>query len=80
MKLPDNYPKGYYWWYPGVNAGMFIGAEIKTKLFASKIPASGTAFYARIGTRGLYMSSKFENSSIPIKDIIELGFGVAIYR
>ncbi len=80
VKLPDHYPDGYYWWSPGRNAGVFIGNEIKTKLFANKTPASGTAFYVRIGTRGLYLSSIWGNSSIPVKDIIELGFGVAIYR
>ena len=80
VKLPDNYPDGYYWWYPGVNVGMFIGAEIKTKFLSNKTPASGTAFYVRLGTRGLYLASKYKNSSVPIKDILELGFGIAIYR
>ncbi|NQU31908.1 MAG: hypothetical protein HQ521_01630 [Bacteroidetes bacterium] len=80
VKLPDNYPKDYYWWSPGRNAGVFIGGEIKTKLLSNKTPASGTAFYVRVGTRGLYLSSKIGNSSIPISDIVELGFGVAIYR
>ena len=80
IKLPDNYPKGYYWWQPGRVTGIFIGGEIKTDLFASKTPASGTAFYTRLGTRILYLSSKFGNSSIRTKDIVELGFGVAIYR
>jgi len=80
VKLPDNYPDEYYWWSPGRNAGVFIGGEIKTKLLASKTPASGMAFYVRAGTRGLYLSSKVGNSSIPITDIIELGFGVALYR
>ena len=80
VRLPDNYPDNYYWWSPGRNAGVFMGGEIKTKLFANKIPASGTAFYARIGTRGLYLTSKVGNSSIPLRDIVELGFGIAIYR
>ncbi len=80
VTLPDKYPKDYYWWSPGRNAGVFIGGEIKTKLFANETPASGTAFYVRVGTRGLYLSSKVGNSSIPISDIVELGFGVAIYR
>lgn len=80
VKLPDNYPKDYYWWSPGRNAGVFIGGEIKTKLLSNKTPASGTAFYVRAGTRGLYVASKVGNSSIPISDIIELGFGIAIYR
>jgi len=80
VKLPDNYPDGYYWWSPGRNAGIFIGGEIKTKLLASNTPASGTAFYVRVGSRGLYLASKFGNSSIPLHDILELGFGIAIYR
>jgi len=80
VKLPYNYPDGYYWWYPGVNVGMFIGAEIKTKFLSNKTPASGTAFYIRLGTRGLYLASKYKNSSVPVKDILELGFGIAIYR
>lgn len=80
VKLPDNYPDEYYWWSPGRNAGVFIGGEIKTKLLANKTPASGLAFYVRAGTRGLYLSSKYGNSSIPMSDIIELGFGVALYR
>jgi len=80
VRLGDKYPKGYYWWYPAINVGLFIGAEIKTKLFANKTPASGTAFYIRIGTRGLYLASKANNSTIPVKDIVELGFGIAVYR
>lgn len=80
VQLPDNYPKDYYWWSPGRNAGVFIGGEIKTKLLSNKTPASGTAFYVRVGTRGLYVASKVGNASIPISDIIELGFGIAIYR
>jgi hypothetical protein len=80
ITLPDKYTKGYYWWSPGRNAGIFIGGEIKTKLFANKLPASGTAFYFRVGSRGLYISSKVGNNTIPITDILEFGFGVAVYR
>lgn len=80
IKLPSHYPEKYYWWSPGRNAGIFIGGEIKTKILATRTPASGTAFYARVGTRGLYLSSKIGNSSIRVTDIIELGVGFAIYR
>ncbi|MDA3779244.1 MAG: hypothetical protein PF487_03275 [Bacteroidales bacterium] len=80
VKLPNNYPDNYYWWAPGRSIGVFIGGEIKTKLLANKTPASGTAFYTRIGTRSLYLVSKFSNSSISLNDIVELGFGVAVYR
>lgn len=80
ITLPSHYPAEYYWWSPGRNSGIFLGGEIKTKLLSNKTPASGTAFYARVGTRGLYITSKVRNSSIPIQDIIEFGFGVALYR
>jgi hypothetical protein len=80
LRLPDKYTEGYYWWSPGRNAGIFIGAELKTKLLANKSPASGTAFYLRIGSRGLYIASKSGNKTIPLTDILEFGFGVAIYR
>jgi len=78
--LPDHYSEHYYWWSPGRNAGVFIGGEIKTKLLANETPASGTAIYFRVGTRGLYLASKWGNTSIPITDILEFGFGIAIYR
>ncbi len=80
IKLPAHYPSEYYWWSPGRNAGVFIGAEVKTKLFSRSTPASGTAFYMRMGSRGLYIESKQGNASIPLSDIIEFGFGVAVYR
>jgi hypothetical protein len=80
ITLPSHYPAEYYWWSPGRNSGIFLGGEIKTKLLSNKTPASGTAFYARVGSRGLYLTSKFGNSAIPFRDIIEFGFGVAFYR
>jgi hypothetical protein len=80
IKLPEHYPEEYYWWSPGRNSGVFLGGEIRTKLLSNATPASGTAFYVRMGSRGLYLASKFGNSSIPLKDIIEFGFGVAVYR
>lgn len=80
VKLPDNYPDNYYWWSPGRNAGVFVGAELKTKFLSTKTPASGMAFYWRAGTRGLYLASMAQNSVIPFSDIIEYGFGVALYR
>jgi len=80
ITLPSHYPDEYYWWSPGRNSGIFLGGEIKTKLLSNKTPASGTAFYARVGSRGLYLTSKFGNSAIPFRDIVEFGFGVAFYR
>lgn len=80
VSQPSYYPEDYYWWSPGRMGGIFIGGEIKTKLLAHKTPASGLAFYFRIGSRGLYLTSAWNNSEIQFTDILELGFGIALYR
>ncbi|HCX98987.1 MAG TPA: hypothetical protein DG754_02495 [Bacteroidales bacterium] len=81
VNLPSQYPDSYYWWSPGRMGGVFLGGEIKTKLFANKTPSAGTAFYFRVGSRVLYMVSLYGNEqTLNLSDILELGFGVAIYR
>lgn len=80
IRQPAHYPKNYYWWAPGRNAGLFLGGEIKTKLLSANTPASGLAFYYRVGSRVSYLVSYIGNNEIPLKEVIELGFGVAVYR
>ncbi|HAN18121.1 MAG: hypothetical protein A2X13_04110 [Bacteroidetes bacterium GWC2_33_15] len=80
VTLPSHYPENYYWWSPGRMGGIFIGGEIRTKLLAHYTPASGLAFYFRVGSRGLYLTSAWDNSEIQFTDILELGFGIALYR
>lgn len=80
IRQPAHYPDNYYWWAPGRNAGLFIGGEIKTKLLSNITPASGTAFYFRMGSRVLYLMNMVGNNEIPLNEVLELGFGLAIYR
>lgn len=80
IRQPEHYPENYYWWAPGRNAGLFIGGEIKTRLLSDITPASGTAFYFRVGSRVLYLVSIAGNSEIPLHEVLELGFGLAVYR
>ena len=80
IRQPSHYPDNYYWWAPGRNAGLFIGGEIKTKLLSGQTPASGTAIYFRVGSRVLYMMNVVGNNEIPMNEVLELGFGLAIYR
>ncbi|MDX9694450.1 MAG: hypothetical protein RBT49_01550 [Bacteroidales bacterium] len=77
---PSHYPDDYYWWSPGRMGGVFLGGELKTKLLSKNTPASGLAFYFRVGSRGLYLTSAWDNEYINLSDILELGFGVALYR
>lgn len=76
IKLPCHYPDSYYDWSPGLASGIFWDLEIKTKLLRSGNPSSGTAFFFHTGTKGLYIISKYGNSSIPLNDILEFGAGV----
>jgi hypothetical protein len=80
VKLPDNYPEGYYWWSPGRNAGVFVGGDVKKKLHGKGLKPSAVSLYFRLGTRGLYLASKLGNSSIPMDEVVDLGFGITIYR
>ena len=81
VKLPSHYPDKYYWWSPGRMGGLFLGGEVKTKRLASKALSSGTAFYFRVGSRGLYIVSLFGNTTaLDVTDILELGFGITFYR
>jgi hypothetical protein len=76
---PDHYPEDYYWWYPGRTGGLFLEGQLNYQFKDSDQTFSEIGFYYRIVTRGVYLTSKFSNSSIPIEDIFSLGLGVVIY-
>jgi hypothetical protein len=80
IKLPAHYRYNYYWWSPGLSPGIFWNIEVKTNLLANRTLSSGTAFYAHLGTRELYMVSKYGNSTLPFNEIVEFGIGIKVYR
>lgn len=80
IRPPSKYPDDYYWWRPGRSMGMNLSLEVKTSLLGKSKHIKGTSLYFQAGTRGLYLVSKFGNSSVPLKDIIELGLGLKFYR
>lgn len=79
LTLPDHYPENYYWWSPGRTGGLFIEGQLNYRYKASTQIFSEIGFYYRIVTRGVYLTSKFSNSSIPTEDIFSLGLGIVIY-
>ncbi len=78
--LPDHYPEDYYWWAPGRTGGLFIEGQLKYKLNTTGKMFSELGLYYRIVTRGIYLTSKFSNASIPLEDIFSLGLGIVIYK
>ncbi|MCB2195709.1 MAG: hypothetical protein KQH79_07600 [Bacteroidetes bacterium] len=79
LTLPDHYPEDYYWWYPGRTGGLFIEGQLNYRYKKPDQNFSEIGFYYRIVTRGVYLTSKFSNSSIPLEDIFSLGLGIVIY-
>ena len=79
-KLPSYYPDKYYWWSPGLSSGLIWDIGLKTKVFNNSKLASGTTFYIHLETGGLYLTSKYGNSSLPLREIIDFGIGIKVYR
>jgi hypothetical protein len=80
IRLPARYRDNYYWWSPGLSPGIFWNIELKTNLLNNRNRSSGTAFYAHMGSRELYIVSKYGNSSLPFNEIAEFGLGIKVYR
>lgn len=78
--LPDHYPDDYYWWGSGRAGGLFIEGQFKYTFNTSRNMFSKIGIYYRIVTRGIYVTSKYSNSSIPLEDIFSLGLGIVIYK
>jgi len=79
ITLPDHYPEDYYWWYPGRTGGLFLEGQLNYSFQDTNKRFSKVGIYYRIVTRGVYLTSKISNHSIPIEDIFSLGFGVILY-
>lgn len=79
LTLPDHYPEEYYWWYPGRTGGLFLEGQLNYQFKEPDQIFSEIGFYYRMVTRGVYLTSKFSNSSIPLEDIFSLGLGIVIY-
>ncbi|MEA2107697.1 MAG: hypothetical protein U9P82_13460 [Bacteroidota bacterium] len=80
IALPDHYPEDYYWWAPGRTGGLFVEGQFSYQFNTSRKMFSEIGVYYRVVTRGIYITSKFSNASIPLEDIFSLGLGIVIYK
>jgi len=74
-RLPEKYPKGYYFWAVNMRFHVFAGQSISMKLSEKMIGKEMSLFY-EFNTNDLYLISAVQNKTIGLKDIIGLSFGI----
>jgi len=80
IALPDHYPEDYYWWAPGRTGGLFVEGQFSYQFNTSRKMFSEIGIYYRVVTRGIYITSKFSNASVPLEDIFSFSLGIVIYK
>lgn len=74
-KLPEKYPKNYYFWAVNTRFNVFLGQSFSFQL-GEKTLGKELSFFYEFNTNDLYLISAFGNKTIGIKDIIGLSFGI----
>ncbi len=71
---PDNYPYNYYGFPTALHAGFFVGGNVSTTF--NKKTLRGVGIYYELGTNDVELKSYLANSSIPLRDIVNLAIGI----
>lgn len=74
-KLPEKYPKNYYFWAVNTRFNVFLGQSFSFQL-GEKTLGKELSFFYEFNTNDLYLISAFGNKTIGIKDIVGLSFGI----
>jgi hypothetical protein len=74
-RLPEKYPKGYYFWAVNTRFHVFLGQALAFK-FSEKNEGKSLSFFYEFNTNDLYLISAWSNKSIGLNDIIGLSFGL----
>lgn len=74
-RLPEKYPKGYYFWAVNTRFHVFVGQSISFKA-SEKMIGKEMAFFYEFNTNDLYLISAVQNKTIGLKDIVSLSFGL----
>lgn len=76
--LPNEYPRGYYWWATSLRFGGFIGGSISKELPNSRVFQNIT-FYYELGTYDLLFLSYIQNlETVRIYDVTSLALGIKL--
>lgn len=74
-KLPERYPKNYYFWAVNTRFNIFVGQSFAFKM-GTKTLGKELSFFYEFNTNDLYLISAFGNKTIGLKDIVGLSFGI----
>lgn len=74
-RLPEKYPKGYYFWAVNTRFHVFLGQAFAFKL-SEKTMGKSLSFFYEFNTNDLYLISAWSNKTIGLKDVIGLSFGL----
>lgn len=76
--LPNEYPRGYYWWATSLRFGGYLGGSISKELPKSELFQNIT-FYYELGTYDLLFLSYIQNlETVRIYDVTSLALGVKL--
>lgn len=74
-KLPEKYPKSYYFWAVNTRFNIFLGQSVSIKT-GNKTLGRELSFFYEFNTNDLYFISAYGNKTIGIKDIVGLSVGI----
>jgi len=74
-RLPERYPKNYYFWAVNTRFHIFLGQAFSFQL-TEKTLGKELSFFYEFNTNDLYVISAIGNKSIGLKDIVSLSFGI----
>lgn len=74
-RLPDKYPRNYYFWATNTRFNVFVGQAFTFKRGGS-FTQSNWSFYYEVNTNDLYVISAIGNREIKLNDIVSLSFGL----
>lgn len=73
-RLPDRYPKNYYFWALNTRFNVFVGQNVDFK-FLTYLKGDSISLFYEFNTNDLYIISAVNSRYIGLMDIINLSFG-----
>ena len=73
-KLPDRYPRNYYFWILNTRFNVFLGQSL-TFYCPKLLKGDSISLFYEFNTNDLYVISAIGNRYIGLKDIVNLSFG-----
>jgi hypothetical protein len=76
-RLPERYPRNYYFWAVNTRFHVFLGQAFSYRL-GEHLLGKNISFFYEFNTNDLYLISAFGNKTIGLGDIVGLSFGIRL--